>query len=80
MDFNGLYEKASLISSMFLLLPCGQSSPHFLQQQLCSVHFQNRSLIRFVRGATIPNLDWYHLCTIGIDIMAPYQVKHITFS
>jgi hypothetical protein len=80
MDFNGLSEKASLTCSTFLPLPCGQTSPHFLQQKLCSVHFQTHSLIKFLRGAMIPNLDWYHLCTIITDMMAPYQMQHIALS
>lgn len=65
-------KKVSLTCSTFLPLPCGQ--------KLCSQHFQNHSLIKFLRGATVPNLDWYHLCTITTDMMEPYQMQHIALS
>jgi hypothetical protein len=76
MDFHGLYKKASLTCSTFLPLFCDQPGPSFLQKQSCSVCFWYHSLIKFLKGESFPNLDWYHLCTIVTDFTAPYQKQH----
>jgi hypothetical protein len=75
---NGLVEKACPTRSTFASLLRGRPGPPFLQRLPSSVSFWYHSVIKFVEGASFPNLDRYFLCTIVTVFIAWYQKQHST--